>query len=81
MTRWSSASSRLLKEFKGTACEKGSAASAREPCFVWRMGQHLEGTAPSTSRLLADQTDLFSVPLTGCRSVAVCLQVSLLTFA
>lgn len=77
MTRLSSASSRLLKEVGGTACETGNAAAAGVHCLGRLVGLQLEGRAPSADRSLADLTDL----LTCCRSVAVYLQVSLPTFA
>lgn len=71
MTRLSSASSRQLKEVGGRACETGSAAAAGVPCLGRLVGLQLEGRAPSADRSLADPTDPFSDPLTGCRSLAV----------
>ena len=81
MTRLSSASSRLLKEVGGTAREGGSAAVAGVPCLGRLVGLQLEGRAPSANRSLADPRDPFPDPLTGCRTVAVHLQVSPPTFA
>lgn len=80
MARLLSASSRLLEEVGGAACEAGSAAAAGVPCFGRLAGLQLEGRAPSAERSLAGLTDPFLDPLTGCRSVTVYLQVSLPTF-
>lgn len=83
MSRLSSASSRLLKEVGGTACETGSAGAAAgvPPALGGLLGLQPEGRAASAHRSLAELTDPFSDPSTGCTSVAVYLQVSLSTFA